>query len=481
MSYEYDMAVIGAGAAGLTAAGMSALLGAKTVLIEKQRLGGDCTWTGCIPSKTLIHASRTAQQIKTAARLGFTSMQPRFDFSRVMDHVRQIRQHVYDEFDAPPRMEKLGVELILGSARFCDPHRLEIRKDSSHLQRLTSRFFVIATGSRPKIPAFSEPVLTNESIFEQQSKPNRLLIMGAGPVGMEMAQAFVRLGSEVTVVTSGARVLPRDDPEHTGKLQDCLSREGVGFFFGQRVAMLEKSGNCLSAVLEDGRTLSCDGALAAIGRQPFIEALQLEKAGVRFTKNGIRIDQHCRTSKRHIYAAGDVTGLYQFTHMAEHMSKVAVMNAILRWPKTLDSKHVVWSTFTEPELAHLGESEAQLQKDQKKFTIVRFAFEKLDRAITDSNTTGDIKVLADRRERVLGASILGANAGEMISEYALAMRHGLRLSHIADTIHPYPTYMLGNRRTADQAVAEHLDSPLLGLLGRVLRYRGQRRGSSVLD
>jgi pyruvate/2-oxoglutarate dehydrogenase complex dihydrolipoamide dehydrogenase (E3) component len=167
--------------------------------------------------------------------------------------------------------------------------------------------------------------------------------------------------------------------------------------------------------------------------------------------------------------------------MAEHMSKVAVMNAILRWPKTLDAKHVVWSTFTEPELAHLGESEVQLHNNHKKFTIVRFAFEKLDRAITESNTTGDIKVFADNQGRILGASILGANAGEMISEYALAMRHGLRLSHIAETIHPYPTYMLGNRRTADRFVAKRLDSPVLGLLGRVLRYRGQRRGSSALQ
>jgi pyruvate/2-oxoglutarate dehydrogenase complex dihydrolipoamide dehydrogenase (E3) component len=217
-----------------------------------------------------------------------------------------------------------------------------------------------------------------------------------------------------------------------------------------------------------------------MGRKPSIEALSLENAGVRFTQDGIGVDRHCRTSQRHIYAAGDVTGLYRFTHMAEHMSKVAVMNAILRWPKTLDSKHVVWSTFTEPELAHLGESEAQLQKDHKKFTIARFAFEKLDRAVTDSNTTGDIKVFADKKGRILGASILGAHAGELICEYALAMRNGLRLSQIAETIHPYPTYMLGNRRTADGFVARQLDSPLLGLLGRVLRYRGQRRGSSVL-
>jgi pyruvate/2-oxoglutarate dehydrogenase complex dihydrolipoamide dehydrogenase (E3) component len=303
MSYEYDMAVIGAGAAGSTAAGMSALLGAKTVLIEEQRLGGDCTWTGCIPSKTLLHASRAAQQIKTADRLGFTAMQPQFDFSKVTDHVRQIRRHIYDESDAPPQMEKLGVEVILGSARFCGPHTVEIRKDSGHLHRLTSRFFVIATGSRPITPAFSEPVLTNESIFEQQTQPKRLLILGAGPVGIEMAQAFVRLGSEVTVVTRGSRALPRDDPEHAGKLQACLSREGIRFLLEQKVTGLDKDRGGFCAVLQDGRRLSCDAVIAAIGRKPSIDTLSRENAGVQSNREGIGVDRHCRTSQRHFYAA----------------------------------------------------------------------------------------------------------------------------------------------------------------------------------
>jgi pyruvate/2-oxoglutarate dehydrogenase complex dihydrolipoamide dehydrogenase (E3) component len=480
MSYEYDMAVIGAGAAGLTASGMSALLGAKTALIEGHRLGGDCTWAGCVPSKTLLQASKAAHQMETADRFGLTAMQPQFDFSKVMNHVRQTRLHIYEEADAPPQMERLGVDVILGSARFCDPHTLEIRNAAGQLRRLTARFFVIATGSRPKTPAFSEPVLTNETIFEQESQPKRLLIMGAGPAGMELAQAFVRLGSEVTVVAPGTRVLPRDDPEHAGTLQGCLSREGVGFLFGQKVVSLNKCGYSLTAVLSNGHTLSCDAALAAIGREPSINGLQLENAGVRFTQKGISIDRHCRTSQRHIYAAGDVTGMHQFTHIAEHMSRVAITNAILRWPKALDRRHIIWCTFTEPELAYLGESELELQRQEKKFTIVRFAFEKLDRAITESKTTGEIKVFSDKRERILGASILGANAGEMISEFALAMRHDLRLSQIAETIHPYPTYALGNRRVADQFIAKQLDSPLLGLLGRVLRYRGQRRGSSVL-
>lgn len=480
MNYQFDMIVIGAGTAGLTAAGMAALLGAKTALIEEHRLGGDCTWVGCVPSKTLLRAAKAAHQMKTADRFGLVPVWPKVQFSKVMEHVRRTRQYIYKDADAPPNMEKLGVEVIIASARFSDPHTVEIGNTSGESRRLTSRFFVVASGSRPKMPAFTAPALTNETIFELESQPKRLLIVGAGPVGVEMAQAFERLGSEVTVVAPGDRILPRDDPEQARILQDCLSREGVSFIFRQKVTELEKRGDGLVAVLKDGRHFVCDAALVAVGREPTVKSLQLQKAGVRFGEKGIEVDQHCRTSQRNIYAAGDVTGRYQFTHMGEHMSKVAVTNAILRWPKSLDEKHVVWSTFTEPELAHLGESEADLRRRRAKYFVYRFPFKKLDRAITDVETTGEVKVFAERSGHILGASILGAHAGEMIAEYALAMRNGIRLKQIADTIHPYPTFMLGNRRAADQSVTKQLDSPLLGLLGKLLGYRGERRGSAVL-
>jgi pyruvate/2-oxoglutarate dehydrogenase complex dihydrolipoamide dehydrogenase (E3) component len=460
MRPEYDMIVIGAGAAGLTAAGMSALLGAKTALIERARLGGDCTWHGCVPSKTLLRAAKAAHEIRTANRFGLDPGEPRFDFASVMQHVRRTREHVYEHADAPPNMSRLGVEVLAASARFRDPHTLELQNESGPVRRITSRFFVIATGSRPRTPDVPSPVLTNESIFEISTLPKRLLVIGAGPAGLELAQAFTRFASDVTVIARD-RILKRHDPEHAAILQDCLQREGVVF-------------------RETANTLEYDTVLAAIGREPSIDGLNLESAGVRTEQSGIGIDRHCRTSQPHIYAAGDVTGKYNLTHMAEHMSKVAVTNAILRWPATLDEKHAVWSTFTDPELAQLGASEAQLRQRNVRYSVVRFPFEKLDRAVTDGETTGEVKVFASGSGRILGVSILGANAGEMISEYALAMRHGLRLSQIADTIHPYPTFMLGNRSAADRFVARQLDSPLLGLLGRVLRYRGERRGSAAL-
>lgn len=480
MIYDYDMIVIGGGAAGLTAAGMSALLGAKTLLIERDRLGGDCTWVGCIPSKTLLCAAKAAHTMKTADRFGLDPVQPQIQFSKVMEHVRHTRRGIYDEADAPPHLEKLGVEILRGSARFQDPHTLEVLDASQTTRRLTARFFVIATGSRPKTPDFTVSPLTNETMFELESQPKRLLIMGAGPVGVEMAQAFARLGSEVTVVAPRDRILPRDEPARARTLQKCLCREGVSFLLGQKVTGLEKYEDGLVAELENRRTLECDAALAAIGREPVVNSLQLEMAGVRHGPKGIHIDRHCQTSQRHVFASGDVTGRYQFTHMGEHMSKIAVTNVLLRWPKSLDEKHVVWSTFTEPELAHLGRSEEDLQRHRTKYSVYRFPFSRLDRAITEEAATGEVKVFADPVGRILGASILGAHAGEMITEYALAMRNGIRLSRIAETIHPYPTYMLGNRRAADQFPARQLDSTLLGVWGRILRYRGQRRGSAVL-
>ena len=480
MSFQYDMIVIGGGAAGLTAAGMSALLGAKTALIEQHRLGGDCTWAGCVPSKTLLRASKAAHLIRTADRFGIAAMQPQCDFigrhrsrpANAPTDIRECRRSA--SYREAGSRSHPGKRPVPRSTHYRNP------QTSGASRRLTSRFFIIATGSRPRTGNFSEPPLTNETIFELASQPKRLLVMGAGPVGIELAQAFQRLGSEVTVVASGNRILPRDDPEHAGQLRECLSRDGVSFHFSQKVTKLERRENSVTAVLDSGRTISCDAALAAIGREPAIKGLRLENAVVRFGEKGIDVDLHCRTSQRHIYAAGDVTGKYQFTHMGEHMSKVAVTNAILRWRKALDEKHVVWSTFTEPELAHLGQSEQQLREQRQKYAVFRFPYAKLDRAITESETEGEVKVLADERGRILGASILGAHGGEMISEYALAMRNGLRLSQIAGTIHPYPTYMLGNRKTADQFIAKQLDSPLLALLGKCLRYRGQRRGSGVL-
>jgi pyruvate/2-oxoglutarate dehydrogenase complex dihydrolipoamide dehydrogenase (E3) component len=457
---DYDMVVIGGGAAGLVAAGMSAVLGAKTALIEEHRLGGDCTWTGCVPSKTLLKAAKVAHQTRVADRYGLVASAPAIDFRRLMEHVRAVRNRIYEDADAPPNLEKLGVTVIASRARFVSRQAVELT-DGSHI---SSRYFVIATGSRPRMPDFRAPVLHNENLFELSEQPRRLVVMGAGPVGIEMAQAFRRLGSEVTVVGSADRILPKDDPELTGMLQQALEAEGIAFRLGRRVTGFEQG----SAALDDGSVVACDAVLAAIGRQPAVDGLGLDAAGVVVEERGIRIDRHCRTSQRHIYGSGDVTGRHLFTHMAEHMSKVAVSNAILHVPLSMDEERVAWCTYTDPELAHVGAAEGE--------RFYRFPFTKLDRAIVDGETTGLVKVIADAGGRIRGASVLGANAGEMIAEWALAMKGGLKLAQVADTIHPYPAYVMGNRRAADQWYTGQLNSRWLDVLAKILRYRGVRRG-----
>jgi pyruvate/2-oxoglutarate dehydrogenase complex dihydrolipoamide dehydrogenase (E3) component len=480
MSYDYDMVVIGGGAAGLTAAGMSAVLGARTALVEAQKLGGDCTWHGCVPSKTLLHAAKIAHRMRTADRYGLTPAAPAHDFARVMEHVRSIRQHIYDEADAPPHFEKLGVEVVAGRAAFLDAHTLAIHGAGAQPARLTSRKFIVATGSAPRTPRVagieSVEVLNNESVFELTRLPGRLLVMGAGPIGIEMAQAFRRLGSEVTVVDHAGGILGRDDPELTAILLDSLRAEGIRFLLGDEVTRVEPG----AAYTKTGQRVEADAILAAVGRSPTLDGLNLSAAGVRVNERGIVVDRRCRSSARHIYACGDVAGRHLFTHMAEHMAKVAVMNAILHVPFSLDERHVTWCTFTDPELAHVGSSEAELQRDGVKYTIYRFPFTQLDRAITESETTGLVKVLAGRWGRILGVSILGAHAGEMIGEYALAMRNGVRLDKISSTIHPYPTYGLGNRRAADLFMIDKLSPGLVRWLQRLFRLRGGAGGIAAL-
>jgi len=480
VKHDYDMVVLGGGSAGLVAAGMSALLGAKTMLVEQHRLGGDCTWTGCIPSKALIGVAKIAHRAHTANRAGLALTMPEFDFGGVMEHVRNIRQKVYEHADAPPNFERMGVTVVEAAARFLDPHRVELTEGAGAVHRISSRLFLIATGSAPADPGFAAGALTNENIFELRSRPNRLVVLGAGPVGIEMAQAFRRLGASVSVVAPGPNILPRDEPELTRLLKNGLEYEGISFVLGHRGTAAEREGSGLTVTLDDGRKLSCDAVLAATGRRPNITDLGLENAGVATTKKGVIVNDRCRTSQKHIYASGDVTGRFQFTHMAEHMSKVAVTNAILKIPKFLDEKHVTWATFTDPELARVGASEDELHKRGAEYSVYRFPFTKIDRAITDVETAGLIKVLAGKSGKILGASILGAHGGEMIAEYAVAMRNGVRLQQLSETIHPYPTYMLGNRQTADQVNLKWLDSPLLGILGRCFGYRGVRKGVSAI-
>jgi len=482
MKADFDMLVIGGGTAGLTAAGMSAVLGAKTLLVSDSPLGGDCTWQGCIPSKSLLKAAKVAHEMRSASKYGLRACDPTHDWAQIMGRVHSIRDHIYREADAPPNMEKLGVEVLPAHARFIDSNAVELTDPRTQAKRVvSSRFFVIATGSRPRNPKIDGidcvPVLTNENLFELKEQPKRLLILGAGPIGIEMAQAFRRLGSQVIVNDRGNRILGRDDAELAGFLEQSLRREGIDFKLGSEVEKIEPGW----AYFKGGERISFDAVLAAVGRRPNTDSLHLAAAGVEADDKGIHVDKRCRTTRKHIFACGDVTGKYLFTHMAEHSAKVAVMNAILHFPSRVDEGRVPWCTFTDPELAHVGLSEEDLRKRGERFSVYRFPFSKLDRALTESESDGLVKVSANEQGKILGASILGANAGEMIAEYALAMKVNAKLSRISATIHAYPTYAYANRRAADIFANKILTPSRVWWIQRLFRLRGTSSGILHLD
>jgi len=479
MKYEYDLLVIGGGAGGLTAAGMGANFGAKTLMVEANRLGGDCTWTGCIPSKTLLHAADMAYKAKEAEKFGLQTETP-INFSSVMDHVRNKREEVYQEADDPDMYRDMGVHIKFGRARFLDPHTVAIEKDGI-IEDVSARYIIIATGSRamvPPIPGLEEvSYYTNETIFELEEKPGRLGIIGAGPIGMEMAQAFQRLGSQVTVFDMLPRILSNDDEELAGMLQHRLEDEGVEFNFSASINKVSQDGDgSIHVSIEingEKQKWSGDALLVATGRAANFKNLDLDKAGIDHSRKGIAIDDRCRTNHRHIYAVGDVTGRYQFTHMSEHMAKVAASNALLKIPMKIDAKHVPWSTYTDPELAHVGATEKQLKEQDVSYEVYRFPYDKVDRALTEDATDGLIKIFAKKWSgKILGATIYGKQAGDLISEYALAMRNGVTLRNIADTIHPYPTYGLGVRRAADQWYVKNQSEWQVKLIQKLFGYRG---------
>lgn len=473
--YDYDLIVIGGGAAGLTASGFGALMGAKTALIEADKLGGDCTWTGCIPSKTLLKTARIAHHMRTADRYGLQAFEPRFEFSAILDRVHKVQQQVYQDSDAPPNMERLGVEVLSAHARFVDPHTVEIPG-----KRLSSRFFVIAAGSRaavPSIPGLTPAdYVTNETIFSLREQPRRLVVLGGGPVGIEMAQAFRRLGSEVTVVQQNERILPRDDRELSLMLQGILESEGVQIRTKSEVKSVKRERETVQLELNsDGSpaTLVADKLLIAAGREALTSGLNLEAAGVRYQKWGININRRCQTNVGHIYACGDITGKLQFTHMAEHMAKVAIKNAILHLPAKVDEMGIPWCTFTDPELAHVGWSETDLEQRGLAYETYRVPFAKIDRAVTEGETAGMLKMFAAPKSgRVFGVGILGVNAGEIAAEYSLAIRNRIKLGAIADTIHAYPTLALGNRRAADDWLLQKRTPRLIRWIQKIFVYRG---------
>lgn len=469
MKKEYDMIVIGGGAAGLTAAGVAVSFGAKTMMIEKHKLGGDCTWYGCVPSKIMLN------QAKRSAISGIP-----VDYSIVKQKLDSIRHKIYDDADHPDLFRKMGIDVEKGSATFVDEHTIQIENKNGDTKTVSSRFFIIAAGSSafvPPIPGIEQtPYLTNQNLFDLDDRPESLIIIGAGPVGVEMAQAFNRLGTKVTVVDMEDRILLNDEPELALMLKSKLEEEGVQFKLSASVDRVEGNDQQVSVHITQNdtpETISAQKLLIAAGRRANVKNLNPGAAGVSVSSKGIAVDDKCRTDQKHIYAVGDVTGRYQLTHMADHMAKIAATNALLKMPMKMDHKHVPWCTYTDPEMAHVGATRKELDKKNVAYEIYKFPYSKIDRAITDEETFGWIYIYAKKWSgKILGADVLGVHAGEMIGQYALAMRNGVSLRNIADTIFPYPSYGLGVRRAADQWYIKNQSTFLVKWLKRIFRYRG---------
>ncbi len=457
--FEYDLIVIGGGSAGLTSSGIGASFGAKTIMIEAHRLGGDCTWAGCIPSKALLHLSQQG-----------VGVDQRVD---PFERMRQIRNDVYHDADRPEIYEKMGVELAFGRASFVDKHTVKIASEEGE-RTITGKKIIIASGSRAAVPPIpgldSVSYLTNETLFELNETPQHLVIIGAGPIGIEMAQAFRNLGAEVSVIDMAPRILPRDHEVLTSQLQTHLDGEGIRFYLGNGI---EEVRGAIEVRLKDETTISGSHLLIATGRRPNIESLNLDAAGVTFTNKGIGIDASCRTNIKHIFAIGDVTGQFAFTHMSEHTAKVAALTALLKFPMKTTPELTPWVTYTTPELAHVGATESELKEKGVSYFTYRFPYSKIDRAVTDEATLGDIRIYARKRDgKIYGADILGERAGDMIGYYAMAMKNGLSLRNIADTIFPYPTYGLGARRAADQWYIQAQSPSAIKWVQRLFGYRG---------
>lgn len=434
-----DLCILGAGAGGLSVAAGAAQMGASVVVVEKGRMGGDCLNYGCVPSKALLAAAHAAHAVRTSGRFGVNGHEPKIDFARVHDHVHGAIAAIAHH-DSQERFEKLGCTVIRAGGRFVAPDTME-----ADGQRIRARRFVIATGSSagvPPIPGIDGvPYLTNESIFEQTERPDHLIVIGGGPIGLEMAQAHRRLGAKVTVLEL-LQIMGKDDPELVQVVRSRLGAEGIRIFEGIKIKRVEKHGNGIAVLIEENGIESLiDGShlLVAAGRKPNVAGLDLEKAGIVYSPKGIEVDARLRTTNKKVFAIGDVAGSFQFTHMAGYHAGIVIRNALFRLPAKVDSKAVPWVTFTDPELSHVGQTEAQARQAGIDVTVLRSHFHDNNRAQTEGETEGLIKVVATRKGVVLGATIVGAHAGELILPWVLAVKKGLGVGDMAGIIAPYPT------------------------------------------
>ena len=481
----YDLTIIGGGSAGLVLAVAGARLGKKTALVEKHRIGGDCLWTGCVPSKALLKAAKVANYVRHAEKYGVVASDATSDWQRVIGYVQSTQRAIEEEHDNPERFREMGVDVIFGNGRFESPNTFVVEDaESGGTRTLASKKFVISTGSRPLAPPIpgleSCDYLDSETVWELERLPARMLVVGAGPIGVELGQAFHRLGADVTIAQRSGRILTKEDTDVSKQMLDYLRAERLTIRLNTNIAHVKKHQKGIGVTFS-GKTPSSkntpatdsngneiveqtfDKILIAAGRAPNVEGLALDKIGVQIGRRGIEVNNKLQTNVKNIYAAGDVIGHYLFTHVAAFQAQLLLRNIFFPFSKRINYAVVPWTTFCDPEVARCGLTEAEAREKYGDVDVFRLDQADVDRAVAEGETQGFTKVIASRwHGKILGVHVVGANAGEVIHEYVLAMQAGIPLRKLSGMIHVYPTFSSSTWRVAGKWFSE-------GTLIRTLR------------
>lgn len=464
-TYDYDIGVIGGGAAGLTVSSGAAQLGAKTILIEREpSLGGDCLHFGCVPSKTLIKSAHVFHTMRRAADFGLPVVElPPVDFSQVAARIKSVID-VIQVHDSVERFCSLGVQVQFGAPRFTDEHSVQLNGKT-----VSAKHWVIATGSSPAIPPFPGleacPYITNKEIFSLAELPDSLIVLGAGPIAIEMAQAFCRLGSKVTVIQRSGQILSREDKDLADIAMQSLEDEGVEFHLSTTVKGVKDRGGTRQVVLtdKDGQEVVVEGStiLVALGRAPNIDGLGLGEIDIKMSRGGIQVDRRLRTNHSHIYAPGDVNGAYQFTHAAGYEGGIVVSNAIFHLPRKANYTWMPWATYCDPELASIGLNEKAAKAKGLDYQVWTEHFGENDRALAEGEGVGKIKMLLDSSEKPLGVQVIGPRAGDLLGEWVAILNGNVKLSTMAGAVHPYPTLAEINKRVIGSYLSPKIFSPTI--------------------
>lgn len=474
--FDYNLIVIGAGSAGLVSAYIGAAVNAKVALIEKHRMGGDCLNTGCVPSKALLRTARLLAQARDSERYGVARMTAQFDFAAAMQRVQGVIAKIAPH-DSVERYSALGVDVIRGEARLVSPWEVEVDG-----RRISARSLILATGARPQVPPIpgldAVGYLTSDTVWNLRALPRRLLVLGGGPIGCELAQAFARFGSEVTLVEQAPRLLAREDADAAAEVRAALEADGVRIATGHRAVRVERhdgGGHLVCTHADSEHAFEFDALLLALGREANTEGFGLAELGVRLDAHRrIEADPLLRTNFPNIHVCGDATGPYQFTHVAAHQAWYAAVNALLApfWSFEVDYRVIPWATFTEPEVARVGLSEDEARRRGIAVEVTRYGLDDLDRAIADGADRGFVKVLtAPGKDRILGATIVGEHAADLLAEFVLAMKHGIGLNKLLGTIHVYPTMSEANKYVAGQWKRAHAPQAALRWARRFFAWR----------